>query len=101
MWQEEREERACPHLAFASYHERVGAQKGFWIPAAARMTDGFVKATREDENSLFIVMTGEWPGEYHSSSALVKSASASPPISQCDSLAPVTNLAFAGDYTLI
>ena len=33
-------------------------QKGSGIPAAARMTDGLVKATREDENSLFMIMTG-------------------------------------------
>ena len=65
---------ACPRLTFLRYHKRVGAEKGLWIPAAARMT-------------------GEEPGEspganvyaYPGANALMKPAGTSPPILECDS----------------
>ena len=41
--------------------DQVGWQKGLWIPAAAKMTDGLVKATHEDENSVFIVIQSPSP----------------------------------------
>ena len=60
----------CPGLAhawrFPVAISRVGAEKGLWIPAAARMT-------------------GEAPGEYPGANALMKPAGTSPPILECDS----------------
>ena len=47
--------RRPPWTIPADPHQ-VGWEKGLWIPAAARMTDSLVKATREDENCLFIVI---------------------------------------------
>ena len=47
--------RRRPWTIPADPHQ-VGWEKGLWIPAAARMTDSLVKATREDENCLFIVI---------------------------------------------
>ncbi len=43
---------ACTHLPSPRCHKRVGARKGLWIPAAARMADGFFKANNEDEDGL-------------------------------------------------
>ncbi len=57
--------RACPRLTFPRCHKRVGAEKGLWIPAAARMT-------------------GEAPGEDPGANALMKPAATSPPILECD-----------------
>ena len=48
-------DRPTFHLDHPCRPDQVEWQKGLWIPAAARMTDGLVKATHEDENSVFIV----------------------------------------------
>ncbi len=40
MWRGNERGAAIPHPAFPRCHKRVGAWKGLWIPAAARMTDG-------------------------------------------------------------
>ena len=37
---------ACPQMAFPRWHRRVGARRGLWITAAARMTGGMVGGWR-------------------------------------------------------
>ena len=54
--------RACTRLAFPRCHEHVGAEKGLWIPAAARKTG---EASGEDR----IECRGKYPG----ADALMKS----------------------------
>ena len=43
--------RACTRLAFPRCHEHVGAEKGLWIPAAARKT-GEASGEDRDANAL-------------------------------------------------